>query len=73
MTICHYSSLASLQTPEDKARSEGKHETVKVLKEYAEVWSVEMQGCMLNLDAFLSHSLIVAISHLLITLSLSTS
>ena len=51
------SSLPSLQTPEDRARSEGKHEAVKVLKEYAEVCgSVMMKGCVLNLDVYLSFS-----------------
>ena len=38
LIICHFlSSLPSHQTPEDSARLYGKHEAVKVLKEYAEV------------------------------------
>ena len=36
--VIFLSSLSSLQTPEVLARSSGKHEAVKVLKEYAEVW-----------------------------------
>ena len=67
------SSLASLQTPEDLACS-GKHEAVKVLKEYAEVCgSVVMKGCVLNLDAFLSHSQSIALCLMLITHFLSLS
>ena len=49
------SSLSSFQIPEDLAHSQGMHETVKVLKEYAEVSeSVVRKGCVLNLDAVLS-------------------
>ena len=44
-------SLPSLQTPEDLASSNGKHEAVKVLKEYAEVCgSVVMKGYVLSLE-----------------------
>ena len=37
--------LASLQTPADLAHLQGKHEAVKVLKDYAEVCD---EGCLLN-------------------------
>ena len=66
------SSLASLQTPEDVAHSNGKCEAVKVLKGYAEVCgSVVMKGCVLNLNAFLSHFQSFALCLVLITYSLS--
>ena len=67
-------SLPSLQTPEDYARSHGKHEAVKILKEYAEVCgSVVMKGCVWNLDAFLFQSQCFSFSLVLITRSLSLS
>ena len=56
-------SLASLQTPEDLAHANGNCEVAKILKEYAEVCgSVVMKGCVLNLDAFLSHFQSIALS-----------
>ena len=58
-----YFLFGILQTPEYYAHSLGKHETVKVLQEYAEVCgSVVMKGCVLNLH-FLSHHESVILFH----------
>ena len=66
--------FASLQAPEDVAHSYGKQDAVKVLKEYADVCgSVVMKGCVLNLNAFLSHFQSFALCLVLITYSLSLS
>ena len=75
LIVCHIiSSLLSLQTPEDTAFSAHKHETVKLLKEYAKVCgSVVLKGCVLNLDVFSSHSQSVALCLVLITTSLPFS
>ena len=78
LIIYHFlPSLATFQTPEDSAHSNGKHEAVKVIKEYAEVCgSVVMKVYVLNLDAFLSHPqrislCLVLITHFSFSLSLS--
>ena len=75
LIICHFFAfVTSLQTPVDVACSEGNHEAVKVLKEYAEVCGSEVKkGCVLNLDAFLPHSQSNALYLMLITCSLSLS